>query len=72
MTTSIVATFPSLMEAEIACGALRASGFDARVLDVFLGALDPISGYRVAVPDDQCSGAQAALDQIRRDADRDS
>ena len=68
MGVSVLASFPNLIEAEVACGALRASGFDAQVLDVHLGVLDSIGGFRLAVPDDQRFAASALLDELRGDA----
>ena len=65
MGISVLASFPSLMEAEVACGALYASGFDAQVLDVHFGALDSIGGFRIAVPEEQRIAAGALLDQLR-------
>ncbi len=68
MATQIVDEFPSLMEAQIACGALRAAGFDAQVFDQALGALIPtgaVGPFRVVVPEDEHRSAQALLDEIR-------
>ena len=48
-----VAAFPSLMEAQIACSALRAAGIAAEVMDQNFSSLFPtaqIGGFRVAAP----------------------
>ncbi len=68
MAMQVVDEFPSLMEAQIACGALRAAGFDAQVFDQALGALIPsgaVGPFRVVVPEGEHRPAVALLDGIR-------
>ena len=64
---AVLKAFPTLTEAQIACGALRAAGFDADVLDEFVGrvlSVDLIGGFRLVVPEDQARRARALLDEI--------
>ena len=68
MATQIVDEFPSLMEAQIACGALRAAGFDAQVFDEGLGAAIPtglLGDFRVVVPAADLVAAQSLLAAIK-------
>jgi hypothetical protein len=53
MDLELVAAFPSLMEAQVACSALRAAGVNAEVMDQGFSSLFPtaqIGGFRVAAP----------------------
>ncbi len=68
MATQIVDEFPSLVEAQIACAALKAAGFDAQVFDQALGGLIPtgaLGPFRVVVPEDEHRSALELLDGIR-------
>ncbi len=70
MAVSVVAAFPSLSEAQIACGALRAAGFDAQLFDENFGrvlAIDLVGGFRVVAPDRERIAAQRLLAELRRD-----
>jgi len=69
MGLSVVAAFPSLMEAQIACGALCAAGFDAEVFDQNFGRVIPtdlIGGFRIMVPEDQDDAAKSFLAALAR------
>jgi len=68
MGLSVVAAFPGLMEAQIACGALRAAGFDAELFDQNFGGMLPtdlIGGFRIMAPEDQAPVAKAFLAELR-------
>ena len=68
---AVLKAFPTLTEAQIACGALRAAGFDADVLDEHVGrvlAVDLIGGFRLVVPEEQEHAAKAVLDEIGRES----
>ncbi len=63
------------MEAQIACGALRAAGFDVELFDENFGGMLPtdlIGGFRIVVPDDQTSAAKAFLAELRASDPADS
>ena len=64
---AVLKAFPTLTEAQIACGALRAAGFEAEVLDEYVGrvlSVDLMGGFRLVVPEEQERAARALLDQI--------
>ena len=68
-----VARFTGLPEAQVACSALRASGFDAVVLDQEPAQnlwREPYGkgGIRVCVPGDEASAAKALLESLNQDA----
>lgn len=63
----VVAALPSLMEAQIACGALQAAGFDAQVFDQAFGGVistDLIGGFRIVVPIAEAREAEAFLREV--------
>ncbi len=67
MSPVVVADFTSLTEAQIACGALRAEGLDAEVLDQNFGSVMPtglVGRFRLVVPDDEAAGAKRLLAEI--------
>ncbi len=69
--SAVLKAFPTLTEAQIACGALRAAGFDAEVLDQYVGrvlSVDLIGGFRLVVPEHEERAAKALLDEIGRTA----
>ena len=71
MARAVVATFPTLSEAQIACSALKAAGFDAAVLDEHVGtvlAVDLVGGFRLVTPEAELDDAEALLEQIAREA----
>lgn len=60
--------FTSRAQADMACGMLRANGFDARVSGDDAGGVHPdipfgIGGTAVIVPDDELEGAVELLDE---------
>jgi len=68
MAPNVVAAFPSLIEAQIACGALRAAGLDAQVLDEAFGAVMPtglLGGHRVVVAEEDLARAKILLASIQ-------
>lgn len=69
MGLDVVAAFPGLMEAKIACGALRAAGFDVELFDENFGGMIPtdlIGGFRIVVPGDQATAAKAFLVELKK------
>jgi hypothetical protein len=63
----VLKAFPTLTEAQIARGALRAAGFEAEVLDEHVGrvlAVDLIGGFRLVVPEGEERRARTLLDEI--------
>ena len=70
MGLALVTRIPSLMEAQIAAGALRASGIAAEVFDQGFGAMEApviesLGGYRLMAPAEQVALARATLRAIR-------
>ena len=75
MALSVAATFASLPEAQIAAGALRASGVDAQVFDDNFGTMMwtdqvAIGGFRVIVPEVERADAVAFLRDVAKSAPR--
>ncbi len=67
MALSVAATFVSLVEAQIACSALTAAGFDAQVFDQNTAFVaDRISGFRLMVPEDDGPAARSFLADLQR------
>ena len=67
----MVAAFPNLMEAQIACSALRAAGVAAEVMDQNFSSIFPtaqIGGFRVAAPIGDGPRARKLLRDILREA----
>jgi hypothetical protein len=70
MDLELVAAFASLMEAQVACSALRAAGVNAQVMDPGFSSVFPtaqIGGYRVAAPYGEASRARRLLKSILRE-----
>ena len=75
MALAVAATFSSLSEAQIAAGALRASGFDAQVFDDNFGTMMwmdqvAIGGFRVIVPEAEQADSAAFLRDVAKAAPR--
>jgi hypothetical protein len=71
MDLELVAAFPTLMEAQIACSALRAAGVPAEVMDQHVSGLIPaarLEGFRVAAPYGEGKRARKLLKDILDDA----
>ena len=69
MGLNVVAALPGLIEAQIACGALRAAGFEAQLFDENFGGTLPtdlIGGFRIVVPDRQQAAARQLLAEFRK------
>ena len=67
MDLELIAAFPSLMEAQIACSALRAAGVAAQVMDQGFSSLFPtaqIGGFRVGAPIGEGRRARRLLKDI--------
>ena len=70
MDLELIAAFPSLMEAQIACSALRAAGVAAEVMDQYVSGVIPVArleGFRVAAPFGEGPRARRLLESILRD-----
>lgn len=70
MALAIVTRIPSLMEAQIAVGALRAAGIDAQLFDGNFGAMESpviesLGGFRVMAPEAQVDVARDTLKALR-------
>ncbi len=70
MGLALVTRIPSLMEAQIAAGALRAAGIAAEVFDQGFGAMEApviesLGGYRLMAPAEQVALARETLRAIR-------
>ena len=75
MALAVAATFASLSEAQIAAGALRASGFEALVFDDNFGTMMwmdqvAIGGFRVIVPEAEQAESAAFLRAVATTAPR--
>ncbi len=71
MALSVIASFTSLTEAQIACGGLRAGGFEADVLDQNFGGLMPtglIGKFRLVVPEEDLVQARLRLTELKAQA----
>ena len=67
MDLELIAAFPSLMEAQVACSALRAAGVAAQLMDQNFSAIFPtaqIGGFRVAAPIGEGARARRLLSEI--------
>jgi hypothetical protein len=70
MALELVARIPTLAEAQIAAGALRAGGFDAEVFDANFGqvespVIEQLGGFRIMAPAGQAGAAREMLNAIR-------
>ena len=71
MDLELVAAFSSLMEAQIVCGALQASGIAARLMDQNYSSILPtaqIGGFRVGAPIGEAARARRVLQAMSSDA----
>ena len=65
----MVATFSSLIEAQVVCSALRAAGISAELLDQNFSSLfpaAPIGGFRVGAPYGEAARARRLLREISK------
>ena len=70
MALGLVTRIPSLVEAQIAAGALRSAGIDAEVFDTNFGAteapvIEGLGGYRLMAPEGQVADARQVLKELR-------
>jgi hypothetical protein len=75
MGLRVVARLSTLVEAEVACGALRAAGFRAEVFDLAVGTVywlyqTAIGGFRIVVPERELENAVAYLVEVRSNMPR--
>ena len=66
MGLAIVARMPSLVEAQIAAGALRSAGVAAEVFDANFGqieapVIEALGGFRIMAPEGECAEAREIL-----------
>ena len=69
MDVEIVATFSSLIEAQVVCSALRAAGISAELLDQNFSSIiptAPLGGFRVGVPYGEAARARRLLKDLER------
>jgi hypothetical protein len=69
MDLELIAAFPTLMEAQVACSALRAAGIAAEVMDQGFSSIFPtaqIGGFRVGAPHGEGVRARRLLREITR------
>ena len=67
MDLELIAAFPSLMEAQIACSALRAAGVKAELMSPGYSSIlptTPLEGFRVAAPIGEGPRARRLLKDI--------
>ena len=72
MDLEVVASFASLIEAQVVCSALRSAGIAAEVMDQNFSSLFPtaqIGGFRVAAPIGDGARAKRLLKDLPRDGD---
>jgi hypothetical protein len=67
---ALVTRIPSLVEAQIAVGALRSGGIEAQVFDANFGAMESpviesLGGFRIMVPESQVASAKELLALLR-------
>jgi hypothetical protein len=70
MGLALVTRIPSLVEAQIATGALRSAGIRAEVFDASFGGMEApviegLGGYRIMAPEEQASEARQLLRTMR-------
>ncbi len=70
MGLALVTRVPSLMEAQIAAGALRASGLQVQVFDATFGGMEApviegLGGYRLMAPEAEVAAARDMLRALR-------
>lgn len=70
MDLELVAAFPSLIEAQVVCSALRAAGVPAELMDQNFSSIFPtaqIGGFRVAAPFGEAKRARKLLEAMLQD-----
>ncbi len=70
MDLEVVAAFSSLIEAQIACSALRSAGVAAQVMDQAFSSIlpaAPIGGFRVGAPIGEGVRARRLLESVTGD-----
>ncbi len=70
MDLEVVAAFSSLIEAQIACSALRSAGVAAQVMDQAFSSIlpaAPIGGFRVGAPIGEGARARRLLESVTGD-----
>ncbi|MFI4934419.1 MAG: putative signal transducing protein [Caulobacterales bacterium] len=70
MGLALITRIPSLVEAQIAAGALRSAGIAVEVFDANFGAIEApviegLGGYRLMAPEEQVAAARDALRALR-------
>jgi hypothetical protein len=70
MGLALVTRIPSLVEAQIAAGALRSAGIHAQVFDAWIGAMEApvvegLGGYRIMAPEGEVAAARDVLSALR-------
>jgi hypothetical protein len=70
MGLALVMRIPSLVEAQIAAGALRSAGIRAEVFDASFGGMEApviemLGGYRIMAPEGQAAEARQLLKALR-------
>ncbi len=71
MDIEVVASFSSLIEAQIACSALRSAGVAARVMDQAFSSIlpaAPFGGFRVGTPIGEAARARRLLPSASGDS----
>ena len=66
----MVATFSSLIEAQVVCSALRAAGVGAQLMDPGFSSIiptAPLGGFRVGCPIGEAARARRMLKALERD-----
>lgn len=70
MALALVTRIPSLVEAQIAAGALRSAGIAAEVFDQSFGGVEApviegLGGYRIMAPEEQAWDARQILRELK-------
>src|ERR1700677_2217251 len=70
MGLAIVTRLPTLVEAQIASGALRSAGFNAQVFDANFGGMEApviegLGGYRIMAPENEVAAARETLRALK-------
>ena len=70
MGLALVMRLPTLVEAQIATGALRSAGFNAQVFDANFGGMEApviegLGGYRIMAPENEVAAARETLRALR-------
>ena len=71
MDLELVASFSSLIEAQVACSALRAAGVPAQLMDQNFSSIFPAGppeGFRIAAPIGEAARARRLLQSMQRDS----